>query len=116
MLVTCSKMITMKVTVVPIIDPSSNPGASLQLVMTQRLERLANDLQTKNLAGLERMAPKFEDVVIYISYNSKYNVRWRIVNDAPEAAEAEVAKECERLGYLRWKASTVNSFLSGKAG
>jgi hypothetical protein len=104
----------MKVTVVPIIDPAGNPGASLATVMKKRLERLANELQTVELKAMETMEPLYGDVVIYISYNSKYNIRWRIVNDVQHDAEAEVAKHCDQLGYLRWKTYTINSFTSRK--
>jgi len=104
----------MNVTVVPIIDPASNPGAALATVMNKRLERLAKELQTSELKSLEAMEPLYGDVVIYISYNSKYNIRWRIVNDAPAGTEAEVAKHCDRLGYLRWKIDTINSFTARK--
>jgi len=106
----------MNVTVVPIIDPASNPGAALATVMNKRLERLAKELQTSELKSLEAMEPLYGDVVIYISYNSKYNIRWRIVNDAPAGTETEVAKHCDRLGYLRWKTDTINSFTARKDG
>lgn len=104
----------MQVTVVPIINPAGNPGASLATVMKKRLERLANDLQTEELKSMEVMEPLYGDVVIYISYNSKYNIRWRIVNDVPEGVEQEVAKHCDQLGYLKWKTDTVNSFAGRK--
>jgi hypothetical protein len=104
----------MKVTVVPIIDPASNPGAALATVMNKRLERLAKELQFTELKSLETMEPLYGDVVIYISYNNKYNIRWRIVNDVPSGTETEVAKHCDRLGYLRWKTETINSFTSRK--
>lgn len=104
----------MKVTVVPIIDPAGNPGASLATVMKKRLERLAQELQSVELKSLETMEPLYGDVVIYISYNSKYNIRWRIVNDVPEGTEIEVAKHCDQLGYLRWKTDTINSFTAKK--
>jgi len=104
----------MKVTVVPIIDPAANPGAALATVMNKRLERLAKELQTVELRSMETMEPLYGDVVIYISYNTKYNIRWRIVNDVQADAEMVVAKHCDELGYLRWKTSTINSFTSGK--
>jgi hypothetical protein len=104
----------MKITVVPIIDPAGNPGASLATVMKKRLERLAHELQIVELKALETMEPLYGDVVIYISYTTTYNVRWRIVNDVQGDAELEVAKHCEQLGYLRWKINTINSFISRK--
>lgn len=104
----------MKVTVVPITDPAGNPGASLATVMKKRLERIAKELQTVELKSMETMVPLYGDVVIYISYNSKYNVRWRIVNDVPEGVETVVARYCDQLGYLRWKTDTINLFTARK--
>lgn len=100
----------MTITVLPIIEPGVNPGATLTTVMNERLQRLAKELQTVHLKSLEKLEPLYGDVVIYISYNSGYTIRWRIVNDAPEGAEAEVAKHCDRLGYIKWKTATINSF------
>lgn len=78
--------------------------------MNERLVRFAKELQDVHLKDLESAEPLFEDIVIYISYNSKYNVRWKIVNDVPEHAIMEVAAQCDRLGYIRWKTATLNAF------
>lgn len=99
----------MTVTVVPIVDQMIT-GASLSLLMNQRLQQLASDLQDIHLNPIKVVEPLFGDVVIYISYNSKYTVRWRIVNDVPSAIEQEVARYCAKLGYLKWKTETVNIF------
>jgi hypothetical protein len=52
----------------------------------------------------------FDDLVVYISYNSKYSVRWRVVNDVPKQVEDLVAEKCAALGYIKWKTVTVNTF------
>jgi hypothetical protein len=95
----------MTVTVLPIIEPDIKPAAPLAKVMNERLTRFAKELQDVHLKGLESIEPLFDDVVIYISYNSKYSIRWMIVNDVPAVIEAEVAEQCGRLGYIKWKAS-----------
>lgn len=100
----------MTITVVPIIEPDIKPAAPLAKVMNERLSRLAKELQDEHLKDLDHMEPLFEDVVIYLSYNSKYTIRWKIVNDVPEHAIIEVAAQCDRLGYIRWKTATLNSF------
>ena len=100
----------MTITVLPIIEPGNHPGATLTTVMNERLHRLARELQTVHLKSLENMEPLYGDVVIYISYNNSYNIRWRIVNDAPAGSDMEVAKHCDKLGYLRWKTAVINSF------
>jgi hypothetical protein len=100
----------MTVTVVPIIEPESKPAAPLAKVMQERLHRIAKELQDVHLKHMESVEPLYDDLVIYISYNSKYSVRWRIVNDVPAKAETMTAEVCARLGYIKWKTSTVNTF------
>jgi hypothetical protein len=95
----------MTVTVLPIIEPDTKPAVPLAKVMNERLIRFAKELQDIHLKGLESDGPFFEDVVIYISYNSKYSIRWKIVNDVSANIEAEVAEQCGRLGYIKWKAT-----------
>lgn len=98
----------MTVTVVPIFDAEPKPAAPLAKVMQERLRRIAQELQEIHLRHMETVEPIFEDLVVYISYNSKYAVRWRIVNDVPANAEALTAEVCAKLGYIKWKASTLN--------
>lgn len=102
----------MIVTVVPIIEPEPKPAAPLAKVMQERLQSIAKELQDVHLKHMEAIEPLFEDVVIYISYNSKYSVRWRIVNDVPAHAEVMTAEACAKLGYIKWKTATVNTFHS----
>ncbi|TCC91629.1 hypothetical protein EZ428_07650 [Pedobacter frigiditerrae] len=103
----------MTVTVVAIFD-EFNPHAPLAKVLKERLIRLASDLQNVHLKSLASMPPMDDDIVIYISYNLKYNVRWRIANDVPDFVEKEVAQICALQGYIAWKTSTVNVFKGNK--
>lgn len=100
----------MIVTVVPIIEPDLRPGAPLAQVMNERLSRLARELQDEHLKAMESIEPAFEDVVIYISYNNNYNIRWKIVNDVSEIAVTTVSKACDQLGYVKWKTVSQNTF------
>ncbi|MNK00810.1 hypothetical protein D3C87_186020 [compost metagenome] len=93
----------MTVTVLAIIEPDVKPAPPLAKVMNERLFRFAKELQDIHLKGLETVEPLFDDIVIYIGYNSKYSVRWKIVNDVPGSVEAEVADQCAKLGYIKWK-------------
>jgi hypothetical protein len=100
----------MIVTVVPIIEPEIKPAVPLAKVMNERLTRFAKELQDSHLKDLEHVEPMFDDLVVYISYNSKYGIRWRVVNDVPKEVERHVAEKCAQLGYIKWKTVTVNTF------
>jgi hypothetical protein len=100
----------MIVTVVPIIEADIKPAAPLAKVMNERLTRFAKELQDVHLKDLESVEPMFDDLVIYIGYNSKYVLRWRVVNDVPKAVENLVADKCAQLGYIKWKTVSVNTF------
>lgn len=99
----------MTVTVLAIFD-EFNPNAPLAKVMKERLIRLAADLQETQLKSLIAAEPLNDDVVIYLSYNPKFTVRWRIVNDVPAHIEKEVAERCATLGYIVWKTAAINIF------
>ncbi|KQC00590.1 hypothetical protein [Pedobacter sp. Hv1] len=99
----------MTVTVLAIFD-EFNQNAPLAKVMKERLIRLAAELQDVHLKSLTTIEPLTEDVVVYISYNPKFTVRWRIVNDVPLAIEKEVAEHCATLGYIVWKTAAINVF------
>lgn len=99
----------MTVTVLAIFD-EFNPHAPLAKVLKERLIRLASELQQIHLKSLSSMPPMDDDVVIYLSYSLKYNIRWRIANDVPSFVEKEVAQICGALGYNVWKTSTLNIF------
>ncbi len=99
----------MTVTVIAIFD-EFNPHAPLAKVLRERLIRLATELQDVHLKSLTSMPPMDDDIVIYISYNLKYSVRWRIANDVPDFVEKEVAQICAMQGYIVWKTNTINIF------
>jgi hypothetical protein len=99
----------MTVTVLAIFD-EFNPHAPLAKVLKERLIRLAKDLQENHLKPLAQMPPMDDDVVIYLSYNLKYSIRWRIANDVPDFVEREVAHICALQGYNVWKTPTINIF------
>ncbi|HKG07909.1 MAG TPA: hypothetical protein VKB19_15680 [Pedobacter sp.] len=104
----------MTVTVLPIIEPETKPAVPLAKVMNERLKRLAGELQEQHLKDLKSEEPMFDDVVIYISYNSKYSIRWKIVNDVPENISNIVNDACDKLGYIKWKAVSLYNF-NGKS-
>lgn len=99
----------MTVTVLAIFD-EFDPNTPLAKVMKERLNRLALELQEVQLKSLMAIEPLTEDLVIYISYNPKYTVRWRIVNDVSALIEKEVADRCAALGYIVWKTTHINVF------
>ncbi|MES2456781.1 MAG: hypothetical protein V4594_14610 [Bacteroidota bacterium] len=104
----------MTVTVVPILEPDVKPAAALAKVMNERLVRLAAELQDQHLKDLSGEEPMFDDIVIYVSYNSKYSIRWKIVNDVPENIVFMVNAACDKLGYIKWKATSLYNF-NGKS-
>jgi len=104
----------MTVTVLPIIEHDNKPAVPLAKVMNERLSRFAAELQDLHLKELVKLEPLFEDVVIYISYNANYAVRWKVVNDVSSQVELIVAEQCNRLGYIKWKTTSVNTFNGNK--
>jgi hypothetical protein len=104
----------MTVTVLAIFD-EFNPHAPLAKVLKERLIKLASELQDVHLKPLAQMPPMDDDLVIYLSYTLKYNIRWRIANDVPSFVDREVAEICGKLGYNVWKTSTVNLFKGNKS-
>ncbi len=100
----------MTVTVLPIYETDFKPEASLAKVMNERLRKLAEELQVEYLKALTMAGERSDDVVIYLSYNPKYAIRWRIVNDVPSVVEEYVATKCAKLGFIKWKTAVVNIF------
>lgn len=101
----------MTVTVLAITETDVSLAAPLSTVMNERLKRLASELQNTHLKDLESIEPIMQDVVIYMSYNSKYNIRWKIVNDVPDFISLAVGEACDKLGYIRWKTSSLYNFI-----
>ncbi|EDM36731.1 hypothetical protein PBAL39_17694 [Pedobacter sp. BAL39] len=100
----------MTVTVLAITETDVSLAAPLSTVMNERLKRLAAELQKVHLKELESVEPLMQDIVVYMSYNSKYNIRWKIVNDVPDFISQAVADQCDKLGYIRWKTSSLYNF------
>jgi len=99
------------VTVVPIMETDPRPAPPLSKLMNERLTGMASSLQTSLSKALNENKG-YDDLVVYISYNSKYTVRWKIVNDVSLDIESEVAKQCAKLGYILWKGSEIYNFKS----
>lgn len=99
----------MTVTVLAIFEPDIKPAPPLAKVMNERLSRFAAELQASLSDELED-SRDCDDLVIYISYNSKYAVRWKIVNDVPAFVASEVTGQCAKLGYILWKGSELYNF------
>ncbi|KIA88618.1 hypothetical protein OC25_25990 [Pedobacter kyungheensis] len=105
----------MTVTVLAILETDFKPEKALAKVMNDRLQRAAKELQTSHLKSLSGRGFTSDDLVVYISYNPKYKIRYRIVNDVPADIEYFVAETCGRLGYILWRANAIgvsNEFIS----
>jgi hypothetical protein len=97
----------MTVTVLAILETDFKPEKNLAKVMNDRLVRAASDLQEVHFKPLSGRGFSSDDLVVYISYNPKYKVRFRIVNDVPADIEYFVAECCGRLGFILWKANAI---------
>lgn len=97
----------MTVTVVPILETEFKPQKALAKIMNDRLNRTAKDLQKVHFKHLSGWGFSDDDLVVYISYNPKYKIRFRIVNDVPADIEYFVAECCGRLGFILWKANVL---------
>ncbi|WP_316811283.1 hypothetical protein [Pedobacter heparinus] len=97
------------VTVLAIVDFEAQPEAALTQVMTERLERFAKELQI-DLAKELRDEKACDELVVYISYNSHYAIRWMVVNDVQEFIIDIVGRKCARLGYIAWKGVDLYNF------
>lgn len=90
------------ITVRAIIDFETKPKAPLTKMMNERLDRFAAELQA--FLDLElHHDHHVGNLVVYISYNSNYAVRWAILNDMPAHITDLVAERCASLGYIKWK-------------
>jgi len=97
----------MTVTVLAILETDFKPEKALAKVMNDRLQKAAKELQASHLKSLSGRGFSSDDLVIYISYNPKYKIRYRIVNDVDADIEYFVAETCGRLGYILWKANAI---------
>jgi hypothetical protein len=97
----------MTVTVLAILETDFKPEKALAKVMNNRLQKEAKELQNNHLKSLSGRGFSADDLVIYLSYNPKYKIRFRIVNDVHADIEYLVAECCGRLGYILWRANAV---------
>ncbi|GAA3962121.1 hypothetical protein GCM10022246_14150 [Pedobacter ginsengiterrae] len=100
----------MTVTVLAITETDFVPDVSLARIMNERLKQAAAELQDIYLQSMLSVGQRKDDLVVYISYNPKYTIRFRVVNDVPEEVENFVAYTCGNLGYIKWKTNVVNVF------
>lgn len=75
--------------------------------MNDHLIRLAVELQQINFKPLFGRGFSGDNLVVYISYTSKYKIGYRIVNDVPADIEYFVAKSCGRMVLILWKVNTI---------
>lgn len=99
----------MTVTVLAILETEFTPQKSLAKIMNDRLQRIAMELEQVHLKSLSGRGFSSEDLVIYISYNAKYKIRYCVVNDVPADIQYFVAELCGRLGYILWRRTRVAS-------
>jgi len=97
----------MIITVLAILETDFKPEKALAKVMNARLQQAAKELEQEHLKFLQDKGEFSDDLVIYISYNPKYKIRFRIVNDVPADVEYAVAETCGKLGFILWKANAI---------
>ncbi|WP_293309120.1 hypothetical protein [Pedobacter sp. UBA5917] len=93
----------MKVKVVAILETEFKQEQALAKIMNSRLQRAAKELQDFHLTALSGRRSSAHYLDIQLSYNQKYKIRYRIINDVPADVEYLVAESCSRLGYILWR-------------
>lgn len=99
----------MTAAVLAILETDLVPQKSLARIMNERLKRAAKELEQVHLKSLSGRGFSPEDLIIYISYNPKYKIRYCIINDVPADIQYLVAELCGRLGYILWRRTLVSS-------
>jgi len=69
-------------------------------IFNQKLLEKAAELQHFSLRHLEYADPIFDDVVIYLFYNAKNQIRWYIANDVSIDIYNTLKKEMHKLGMV----------------
>lgn len=95
--------------VVAIIYFETRPRVPLTTVMNRRLERFAAELQSYLDLELHN-DESCVDLVVYLSYNSNYGVRWAVTDDVPQQIVEIVSQKCAKLGYVVWKGVDLYRF------
>ncbi|KLT65516.1 hypothetical protein AB669_10600 [Pedobacter sp. BMA] len=93
----------MKVMVKAIEETDFLQDQALAKIMNSRLKRAATELQDFHLVLLSQKRFAIDELLIHISYNSKYKIRYHILTAVPANIEGFVAERCGRLGYILWK-------------
>ncbi|MNK54385.1 hypothetical protein D3C87_733700 [compost metagenome] len=91
----------MKVTVNAILETEFRQDPALARIMNNRLQRAAQELQDLHLRDLCGLRSTVHNLIIHLSYNQKYKIRYRILNDVPAAVEFMVAERSGKLGYIK---------------
>ena len=97
----------MTVIVLRILETEFKLDKALASIMNNRLKNFASELVNVHLKSLSGRGFSTDDLIIYISYNQKYKIRYRIVNDVPADIEYFVAELCGRLGFILWRTNSV---------
>ena len=69
-------------------------------IFNQKLLEKAAELQHFSLRHLEYVDPIYDDVVIYLFYNPKNQMRWYIANDVSADIQVLIQKEMNKLGMV----------------
>jgi hypothetical protein len=93
----------MKVRVVAILDTEFKQEPALAKIMNNRLQTAAKELQEFHLTSLHERRSTADCLMIHLSYNQKYKVRYSIIGEVPADIEYLVAERCNRLGYILYK-------------
>jgi len=72
----------------------------LTKIFNQKLLEKAAELQHFSLRHLEYVDPIYEDVVIYLFFNPKNQMRWYIANDVSAEINDMIKKEMHKLGMV----------------
>lgn len=99
----------MIVTVLAILETDFAIQKNLAKIMNERLERAAKELQQVHLKPLSGRGFSTDDLIVYLSYNPKFKIRFRVVSDVPSDVEYFVNELCARLGYMPWKTALLES-------
>lgn len=73
-------------------------------ILNQKLREKAAELQHFSLRHLEYIDPIFDDVVIYLTYTAKNQLRWHIANDVTPEVTDLMRKEMKKLELVELNA------------
>ena len=79
---------------------ADSENLALVKIFNQKLLEKAAELQHFSLRHLEYVDPIFDDVVIYLVYNDKKQMRWYIANDVTSETNEVIIKEMRKLDLI----------------